>query len=469
VSTSAKPAKTTVGGPSCPPREVSAVSNEIGELPADWTVRRFDSLFAVQQGKQVSKTKRIGENQRPFLRTKNVLWGGLDLSDLDAMHFTEEEGKRLALHPGDLLVCEGGDIGRTAIWNGALPNCCYQNHLHRARLRDRGVADSKFALYWLWYAFEVGSVYFGRGNVTTIPNLSQSRLCELPLPVPPLHEQQKIASVLGLVQRAIEQQERLLALTVELKKALLHQLFTQGLRSEPQKQTEIGPVPETWELTELGNVVHFFCGFAFKSEEDVKTSNTQLVRMGNLYQNKLDLTRSPIFYPDEFAQRYPRFVLKTGDLIMSLTGTSGKEDYGFTVELKGLPKTLLLNQRIARIDLISGRLTKDFLFYFLLSRKFLDYLYPTAKGMKQANLSTHAMKRLKVAIPSVDEQKELVIYFRTIDRKIEIHQAKVDSLRALFRTLLHQLMTAKIRINSIIGENLIYLIADNSHSRKKGE
>ena len=162
--------------------------------------------------------------------------------------------------------------------------------------------------------------------------------------------------------------------------------------------TEIGLVPESWEVAELRKVVDLFCGYAFKSEDGVKTSKTQLVRMGNLYDSKLDLTRSPIFYPDEFAQRHPRFVLKAGDLIMSLTGTSGKEDYGFTVELKALPKTLLLNQRIARIDLISERLSKDFLLYFALpSRKFLDYLYPTAKGIKQANLSTHAMKRLKVA------------------------------------------------------------------------
>ena len=70
---------------------------------------------------------------------------------------------------------------------------------------------------------------------------------ELDVPVPPLAEQRKIAAVLGLVQRAIEQQERLIALTTELKKALLHKLFTEGLRGEPQKQTEIGPVPESWE------------------------------------------------------------------------------------------------------------------------------------------------------------------------------------------------------------------------------
>ena len=82
----------------------------------------------------------------------------------------------------------------------------------------------------------------------------------LTIPVPPLSEQRKIAAVLGLVQRAIEQQERLIALTTELKKALLHKLFTEGLRGEPQKQTEIGPVPESWEIKKLGSLVNLKTG-----------------------------------------------------------------------------------------------------------------------------------------------------------------------------------------------------------------
>ena len=75
------------------------------------------------------------------------------------------------------------------------------------------------------------------------------------IPLPPFSEQRKIAAVLGLVQRAIEQQERLIALTTELKKALLHKLFTEGLRGEPQKQTEIGPVPESWEVVRFEDAV----------------------------------------------------------------------------------------------------------------------------------------------------------------------------------------------------------------------
>jgi type I restriction enzyme S subunit len=80
--------------------ERGVVSTEIGNLSDSWPVQRFDSLFAVQQGKQVSKSNRVGENQHPFLRTRNLFWGRLDLSDLDEMHFTEADENRLALQTG---------------------------------------------------------------------------------------------------------------------------------------------------------------------------------------------------------------------------------------------------------------------------------------------------------------------------------------------------------------------------------
>src|SRR5262245_50493883 len=122
------------------------METEIGTIPTEWRVDRFDAIFSVQQGKQVSKRNRLGSNQRVFLRTKNISWGKLDLSDLDEMNFTEAEEKRLALTRGDLLICEGGEIGRTAIWDGQMARCYYQNHLHRARVRN-GEADPKFVLY----------------------------------------------------------------------------------------------------------------------------------------------------------------------------------------------------------------------------------------------------------------------------------------------------------------------------------
>ncbi len=158
---------------------------EIGEFPSTWEIDRVDSAFEIQQGKQVSKKNREGDNQRPFLRTKNVFWNRLELSELDQMNFTVTEEARLELRASDLLVCEGGSIGRTALWNEGVDGCLYQNHLHRLRVKDEK-AEPQFGLYWFWYAFDVAKLYFGRGNVTTIPNLSRSKLAELPMALPPL-------------------------------------------------------------------------------------------------------------------------------------------------------------------------------------------------------------------------------------------------------------------------------------------
>jgi len=142
-------------------------------------------------------------------------------------------------------------------------------------------ADAQFSVYWLWYAFDVAKLYFGRGNVTTIPNLSQSKLAELPMALPPLPEQKKIAHILSTVQRAIEAQERIIATTTELKKTLMHKLFTEGLRGEPQKQTEIGPVPESWEVVPLGKYARVLNGYAFKSADYVP-AGVRLIRISNV-------------------------------------------------------------------------------------------------------------------------------------------------------------------------------------------
>jgi type I restriction enzyme, S subunit len=416
------------------------------DLPKDWQVKPIREAYSFT--KKPRDLSISSNDSVPFLRMESIPLGHMLVSAFEARLGSDLTS---GVENGDLLVAKitpSFENGKQAIVNWKKSFGFATTEVIPIQ-EIEGVSD-KFFLFHLLFHPAIRSDLAGKMDGTTgRKRLSKEVFGSRLIPLPPLAEQRKIAGVLGLVQRALEQQERLIALTTELKKALLHQLFTQGLRREPPKQTEIGPVPQSWEVVELGSVISLFAGYAFKSEDSVKESNTQLVRMGNLYQNKLDLTRSPIFHPDQFAQKHLRFVLKAGDLIMSLTGTSGKEDYGFTVELKPVSRTLLLNQRIARIDITSEKLTRAFVLYFLMSRKFLDHLYPTAKGMKQANLSTHAMKRLKVPVPCRDEQREIANCFRTIDRRIEVHQRKAELLSALFRTLLHQLMTAQLRVHNL--------------------
>lgn len=218
---------------------VSFKETEIGLVPEHWEVVRLGEIFEIQQGKALSPKSRFGSRMRPFLRTANILWGRIDLSNVDYMHFEESEEQRLALRAGDLLVCEGGDIGRTAIWNGQIQPCYYQNHLHRLRPNCSDV-EPTFYMYWMETAWTILRLYGGAGNKTTIPNLSQSRLSSFPIPFPSLSEQRTIARVLRTVDKKLQAEEARKQALEELFKTLLHNLMTGKIRAKDVVLPNVG-------------------------------------------------------------------------------------------------------------------------------------------------------------------------------------------------------------------------------------
>jgi len=412
---------------------------EIGEFPSAWEIDRVDSAFDIQQGKQVSSRNRDGEHQRPFLRTKNVFWNRLELTDLDEMHFSEAEQTRLELRAKDLLVCEGGTIGRTALWNNEVEGCLYQNHLHRLRVKGQK-ADAQFTVYWLWYAFDVAKLYFGRGNVTTIPNLSQSKLAELPMALPPLPEQKKIAHILSTVQRAIEVQERIIQATTELKKALMHKLFTEGLprrslneggppRHEPQKQTEIGPVPESWEVVPLGELVNFTTG---------KLNSNAAVDDGEY----------PFFTCSKETFWIDNYAFDTEAILLS--GNNAQAIYSVK-HYKGKFNAYQRTYVITVKD--TARISYRFLSQ-MLSRS-LERLRVISIGSSTKYLTLGLLLNLPVAIPTYADGVKIGDWLDTTDQKIKDHEAKRKTLQDLFRTLLHELMTTKTRVRELEIQTLL--------------
>ncbi|MGH9907551.1 MAG: restriction endonuclease subunit S [Pyrinomonadaceae bacterium] len=259
-------------------------------------------------------------------------------------------------------------------------------------------------------------------------------------------EQRKIAGVLGLVQWVIEQQERLLQLTTELKKTLLHQLFTQGLRGEPQKQTEIGPVPESWEGVSVGSLVDIAHGYAFASPH-FTTSGPIVLTPGNfkldggLYWG--DRTK---FTTEKYAEEY---VLHPQDLVVVMT------DLTPSAKLLGTPafipdnKVILHNQRIGKIVLKSSKTMPEFLYWVFLTAPFKKHMAQTATGSTVRHTSPSRIKDYKFALPSIDEQEEMANSLNMVDRKLQLVEVKRSALMDLFRTLLHQLMTAQIRVHDL--------------------
>ena len=200
--------------------------------PGDgWARRTIGELFEISSGKTMSAAARMGPNKVPFLRTSNVLWDEVDLSKVDEISLREHEMPAKLLAPGDLLVCEGGEIGRAAVWDGQIEPMSFQNHLHRLRPLANDV-QPRFYVYWLQSAFTQLGLYEGAGNRTTIPNLSRTQLAGLPVPHPPIEKQHTIVEALTRCRKSIRLHQQVSMLSDDFFRSLLHKLMSSHDPSE---------------------------------------------------------------------------------------------------------------------------------------------------------------------------------------------------------------------------------------------
>jgi type I restriction enzyme S subunit len=176
---------------------------DIGFIPEDWEIKKVSDLFDSKLGKMLSPKSKTGTNSKPYIRNANVQWGYIDFSDVYEMDFDEGEYQRYQLMKGDILICEGGEIGRTAIWNNEIEECYYQKAIHRLRPLKESVILPDFFSYFMMAAFLVLKVYSELGTTTTIAHLPGVKLKSLPIPLPPIEIQQQIVKYLQKVNNKI--------------------------------------------------------------------------------------------------------------------------------------------------------------------------------------------------------------------------------------------------------------------------
>ena len=203
---------------------------EIGPMPESWELASIGNVFEIEQGLSLKGNLANDGQGMPFLRTSNVYWGRIELQTVSQMRLEGGAPPNKLLCRGDLLVCEGGEIGRAAVWNGEIDKCLFQNHLHRLRPLDGSHIHIRFAMAWLEEGFKHRNVYEGAGNRTTIPNLSRTRLAALLIPKPSLDEQREIVAILTAIDSKIDLHQRKRAVLDDLFKALLHKLMTGEIR-----------------------------------------------------------------------------------------------------------------------------------------------------------------------------------------------------------------------------------------------
>lgn len=294
-------------------------------------------------------------------------------------------------------------------------------------LRSNDRIDNRFLFYRLQedsFMDVATAAMTGAGGLKRVPS---EVVNGYRLGVPEVDEQARIAAFLDYetarIDSLIDKQQRLIELLKEKRQAVISHAVTKGLNPDaPMKDSGVewlGQVPEHWVVGRVKHLSQVSGGYAFSSSDFVE-SGVQLIKIGNLYQSRLQLDRDPTFLPQTYTESHSVFLVRKGDLLMSLTGTLGKRDYGFAVEYAS-PVVGLLNQRVAKFLPDLGKVDKGYLLLVLLSDNYLTQIYAMPSGTKQANLSSSDVLSPWVCFPSSKEEQSCIVKY------VQERTAKLDS------------------------------------------
>ncbi len=380
-----------------------------------WQTTRLGDVLQLNYGKSLSVKTRV-EGRFPVYGSNGIVGS---------------HNKAIVNAPG-IIVGRKGSAGR--VHRSLTPFCPIDTTFY-ITVEDAPDTDLEF-LYYLLQHIDLTRI---TGDVG-VPGLNREMAYLEPVRFPTaLPEQKKIAHILSTIQRAIEAQERIIQTTTELKKALMHKLFTEGLRNELQKQTEIGLIPESWEVVPLGEVARIERGkFSHRPRNEPRFYGGKypFVQTGDI-SNCDGYVRSHTQTLNESGLAISK-VFPAGTILITIAA-----NIGFTGILKfhsSCPDSLI---GISPSETIQ---TEFLNFYLMTQQPKMDQLAP--KGT-QKNINIQFLKPWPVPLPSAEEQEKIAEVLSAADQKIRLASEKRNILQELFRTLLHELMTANICVHKL--------------------
>ena len=258
------------------------------------------------------------------------------------------------------------------------------------------------------------------------PNTGYARhfkwLKELKIPVPSIEEQNNIAALLDRCTTLIENHKQLLLKYDELIKSRFIEMF-----GDPSKNNK------KWEIKKLGDIIRVLGGYAFSSKA-FKDSGIPVLRIGNINSGVFRPTNM-VFWDDD--EKIERYAIYPGDLVMSLTGTVGKDDYGNVCILGNDYPKYYLNQRNAKLEIISD-LERFYLSYLLKFPEIKSRLTNISRGIRQANIANKDIENLQIPVPPIELQNDFTVFVHQIDKSKFAVQKSLEKAETLYKSLMQE-------------------------------
>lgn len=380
-----------------------------------WPTKKIGELFDVQLGKMLSEKAKQGV-LLPYLANFNVRWGAFDFSRLNEMTFSEREQEKYSLYPGDLLMCEGGEIGRCAVWKGANKTIYFQKALHRLRPLNQDIS-TEFIYYYMQHIASKGDLPKLVGE-TSIAHLTREKLLCLRVPTPDPPEQTAIASLLSTWDFAIEKTERLIAAKEKRFTWLLNELINKPI-SVDDADSRRSNQPQ-WRNIKLCDVA--------KIAKGQQLNVAHMVDNGKYYA--LNGGIEPSGYTNDWNTPENTITISEGG------NSCGFINFNREKFWSGGHCYSLLN--------IDNSVHIEFLYHFLKSKEKLIMSLRVGSGLP--NIQKKDIDCFIVATPDLDQQKQIAAILTTARQEIDLLKKQADAYRRQKRGLMQRLLTGEWRV-----------------------
>ena len=419
-----------------------------------WPHPPVHARYKVQLGKMLDEKRFKGTASGFYLRNVDVQWGRINVEDLPQMDFGEGEREKYALKRGDVLICEGGECGRAAIWNDELDECFFQKAIHRLRPLKTGEDEPRFFVYVMRAAVERNIFSaFGTGSAT-IEHLPAERLRAFRYPSPPVSEQRRIADYLDVetaqMDALVTEKERMLALLEEKRAALVSHAVTRGLnpraKLKPSGLAWLGDIPVHWETRRLKFLLAGIDqGFSPQCHNAPADDGAWGVLKTGCVNGGVFRSEENKALPDD-VQAPADIAVHLGDVLMSRASGS-LHLIGSVARVSTAPAArLLLSDKIYRLLVNAETMDADYLVLAMGSsvlRHEIQSYISGAEGLAN-NIAKSDIRELLIPLPPLAEQRAIVAMIAEERGRTAVFREALERSIALLKERRSALITAAV-------------------------
>ena len=407
-------------------------------VPEGWKLATLGSISISkpEYGANVAKSD-FNPDWPRYIRITDINSHGRLNSDF--VSIKPKDADQYILSRGDFLLARSGaTVGKSYLYKKVDGLCAFAGYLIRFRIDEYKAEPEYIAQYFLSQPFWGWVSRIAREGAQ--PNINAREYSSIKMILPPLPEQKKIAEILSSVDEAIQATRETIEQTKRVKKGLLQELLTRGIGHTQFKQTEIGEIPEEWEVSRLECVSTRSSGTTPNRGQTRYYTKSE----GYAWVKTLDLNDRLITLTDE---RVTESALKENNLVLNPPGTVMVAMYG---GFKQIGRSGILgifaatNQAICSIHLHNSVLP-IFCNFWLVGRRYL-WRWFAASSRKDPNITKNDVGGFPIVIPPLPEQEKIAEILSSVDERIQSEQTKMKELEQVKRGLMQDLLTGKVRV-----------------------